>query len=129
MRIEEYFDSIKSAVDNCSVIRSSNLNYDKRATYEGFIRGELYFIDDSILSFREFIDVEVTIERLMYVYQYMNPSKSLIFRYDNSGHHKELDLSTYPHHRHEGSEENVLASPAPDLATVLNEVETMTQIL
>ena len=92
MRIETYFDSLKNTIDNCSVIQSSNVNYDKRATYEGFIRGELYFIDDSILSFREFVDAETTVERLMYVYHFMDSSKSLIVRYDNSGHHKNLNM-------------------------------------
>ena len=53
MRIETYFDSLKNIIDNCSVIQSSNVNYDKRATYEGFLRGELYFIDDSILFARK----------------------------------------------------------------------------
>jgi hypothetical protein len=35
---------------------------------------------------------------------------------------KRLNLSTYPHHKHQGSEDNVLACEAPDLATVLIEI-------
>jgi len=32
--------------------------------------------------------------------------KKLIFRYDSTGHRKELGLPAYPHHKHEGREDN-----------------------
>jgi hypothetical protein len=48
-----------------------SITYDKRSTHEGFIRGEVYFVDASILHLREFVDVETAVERLLYVYQYM----------------------------------------------------------
>jgi hypothetical protein len=50
------------------------------------------------------------------------------FRYDNTGHHRKLLLPTYPHHKHEGSEDIVTASSAPDLPTVLAEVEASVQL-
>ncbi|GJQ51057.1 MAG: DUF6516 family protein [Candidatus Kuenenia stuttgartiensis] len=59
-------------------------------------------MDSSILHWREFVDVEITADRLMYVYQYMDSSDRIVFRYDNTGHHKKLNLSTHPHHKHEG---------------------------
>jgi hypothetical protein len=58
----------------------------------------------------------------------MNSSGALIFRYDNTGHHKKLGLPTYPHHKHEGSEENVIASSAPTLADVLQEIELLVEL-
>ncbi len=128
MRIEVYFQQIRDIIDACSVVQSSNVTYDKRGTYEGFIRGELYLVDGSVLHLREFVDVETTIDRLMYVYQYMDAAKALVFRYDNTGHHKKLNLPTYPHHKHEGSEDNVVASTAPILADVLKEVEMLVQL-
>lgn len=128
MQIEAYFQRVRDVIEACPVVQSSNVTYDKRGTYEGFIRGELYFIDDSVLNLREFVDVETTIDRLMYVYQYMDATKTLVFRYDNTGHHKKLNLPTYPHHKHEGSEDNIVASPAPVLAAVLNEVEMLVQL-
>lgn len=64
----------------------------------------------------------------MYTYQYMSVTRTLIFRYDNTGHHKQLNLPTYPHHKHESSEENIVASPAPDLAAVLSEIERVVQL-
>ena len=52
----------------------------------------------------------------------------MVFRYDNSGHHRELGLPTFPHHKHDGSEGNVVSSVAPDLATVLDEIEALVQL-
>lgn len=128
MRIEAYFQQIRETIEACLILQSSNITYDKRGTHEGFVHGELYFADGSTLHLREFIDVETHINRLMYVYQYMSASKTLIFRYDNTGHHKKLNLPTYPHHKHEGVQNNIVASPAPELAIVLNEIERLVKL-
>ena len=128
MRIETYFQHIQDALTACRVLQVSNITYDKRGTHEGFLRGEICFVDGSVLHFRETVDTELTIDRLMYVYQYMTAMKALVFRYDNTGHHKRLNLSTYPHHKHDGSEENVIASTAPDLFAILREVESLVQL-
>ncbi len=55
----------------------------------------------------------------------MAPAEALIFRYDNTGHHKKLGLSTYPHHKHDGSEAHVIASGAPELSDILREIELL----
>jgi hypothetical protein len=127
LQIEAYFRQIRKAIDACPVIQAFNLTYDKRSTYEGFVRGEVYFVDGSVLHVREFVDVEVTSDRLTYVYHYMDSTQQLVFRYDNTGHHRQLDLSTYPHHKHDGREDKVTTSPAPDLSAVLNEIEELIQ--
>lgn len=128
MRIEVYFQRLRETIDACPAVRSFNVTYDKRGSYEGFIRGEVYFADDSILHLREFVDAEFDADRLTYAYQYMDPTRKLVFRYDNTGHHKKLNLPTYPHHKHEGSEHNVVVSPAPDLSAVLSEIETLVEL-
>jgi Family of unknown function (DUF6516) len=128
LRIEAYFQQLRDLVDACPVVQSSSITYDKRSTHEGFIRGEIYFVDGSVLHLREFVDVETTVERLLYVYQYMDARKQLRFRYDNTGHHKQLNLPTYPHHKHDGSDQQVIPALAPDLAAVLSEVETLVQL-
>lgn len=74
---------------------------------------------------REFVDVESGIERLAYAYQYMSRDQKLVFRYDNSGHHRSLNLPTYPHHKHEGNEDHVIAALPQNLSTVLGEIETL----
>jgi hypothetical protein len=85
-------------------------------------------VDASVLHLREFVDVETDVERLLYVYQYMDARQQLWFRYDNTGHHKQLNLPTYPHHKHEGSDKQIVPSSAPDLAAILGEIETLVQL-
>ena len=108
MRIETYFRQIEKIIAACPVIQLSNVTYEKRGTHEGFIRGELCFVDGSAFYLREFVDVEMTPDRLMYAYQFIDPSQKLVFRYDNTGHHKKLGLATYPHHKHDGLETRVI---------------------
>jgi hypothetical protein len=110
------------------VAQSHTSTYEKRGTHEGFIRGEIIFVDESVLHFREFVDVELAIERLLYVYQYMSPDQRLVFRYDNTGHHKRLNLTTYPHHKHDGAEETIIPLKAPVLNDVLSEIEAFIEL-
>ena len=123
MRIEAYFHSIQDVVTTCPVVRSTRLMFDKRSSYEGFIRGEIFFVDDSILHIREYVTTESDPDRLAYAYQYMKSGVVLILRYDNTGHHRKLKLPTYPHHKHDGAEDRVVQSSAPTLAGVLSEIE------
>ncbi len=116
LRIENYFERVRQTLDACLIIQSFNVAYDKRGSYEGFIHGQVYFLDGSILHLREYVDVETTLDRIVYAYQYMTSDEQLVFRYDNTGHHKKQKLSTYPHHKHAGSGDNVIESTAPDLA-------------
>lgn len=122
MLIEDYFGQFREVIEACSLAESFNLIPEKRSSYRGFIRGQINFTDGSILYLREFVNVETTISREMYSYQYMDASNNLIFRYDNVEHHKKLNLPNYPHHKHDGSEENVISSNAPMLADVLSEI-------
>ena len=128
MRINGYFRQIQKIVESSSIVQLSSVTLEKRGTHEGFIRGKLQFLDESNLYWREFVDVELTIDRLMYVYQYMDSSDKLVFRYDNSGHHRKLKLSTYPHHKHEGSKDNIVSSASLDLANVLKEIELLVNL-
>lgn len=125
MLIEEYFQQLREVIEACKVVQSFNFNPEKRSDFQGFIVGEITFANGSVLYWREFADVKTIIERGMYSYQYMNAMKDLIFRYDNARHHKKLNLPNYPHHKHEGSEDNIVSSNAPMLADVLNEIERL----
>jgi hypothetical protein len=125
LRIENYFERVHQILQACLIIQSFNVAYDKRGSHEGFIHGQVHFLDGSILYVREYVDVETTLDRLVYAYQYMASDEQLVFRYDNTGHHKKLKLYTYPHHKHAGSVDNVIESTAPDLAAVLKEIESL----
>lgn len=123
MLIERYFEFLQAAVVACPLVQTFRLAYDKRGTYEGFIRGEVHFPDGSTLHIREFVDTEQGVDRLTYVYQYLDPALNLVFRYDNTGHHRRLGLASYPDHKHDGSESSVVSSMAPGLADVLREIQ------
>lgn len=125
MLINEYFQQIKNLIEACPIVHSYNLMTDDRSLYLGFIRGELYFFDGSLLHIREFVNVKSGVERGKYTYQYMGIFNKLIFRYDNAPHHQELNLPNYPHHKHVASEDNIISSDAPSLADVIKEIEEL----
>ena len=99
------------------------LETEARVDYIGFIRGIVYFQDGTILHIREFVDVELSIDRGKYSYQYMDQDDRLIFRYDNAPHHQKLNISTFPHHKHKQQENNIVASDAPFLKEICQEIE------
>ncbi|MBI3797690.1 MAG: hypothetical protein HY268_12085 [Deltaproteobacteria bacterium] len=119
--IEDYFRQVETLIAAAGIVHSSSLTYDKRSTSIGFIRGEIYFLDSSLLHLREFVNVEHGIERYMYAYHYQRPDGTLVFRYDNSPHFP--TLSTFPHHKHEASETNVVAASPLDLQAILAEIQ------
>lgn len=123
MLIELYFQEVHDLIESYEIVESFNIDYEKRGFYEGFIRGIIHFKDNSLLYLREFVYVEIIIDRKMYSYQYMDAENTLIFRYDNTEHHRKLNLPNFPHHKHDGREDNVLSSDAPFLADVLKEIE------
>ena len=59
-----------------------------------FAEGRVVFYTDDVLEFTE----SITPERRRYRYQYLKVDGSLIFRYDNVPHHREIH--TFPDHKH-----------------------------
>ena len=63
---------------------------DLRSRTVGFIKGKIFFQNGSYLHFREYIDVQIKIEKLAYSFHYQKSDGSLIFRYDNAIHKRLL---------------------------------------
>lgn len=124
--IEDYFREIVALINGDVSIQGASVTYDKRTPYVGFLRGSLHFSDGSALHVREYINVQDAIDRYMYVYQYQSPKGILLFRYDNSPHFPHLP--TFPHHKHVGSETNVVAANPMDLRAVLYEVHSLLEL-
>ena len=124
MLIDDYFQVIHETIETCPAVHSSDVTYDKRTSYQGFIKGVILILDNSTLHFREFVDVETDVELYMYAYHYQRGNQ-FIFRYDNTEHHRRLKLATFPHHKHDRDEANVIVASAPTLAAVLAEIETL----
>lgn len=123
MLIENYFTKIRNILSSFSIIQRFELETDNRTENLGFIRGNIYFKDGSLLHIGEYVDVEIVIERGKYTYQYMSKEGNLIFRYDNAPHHQKLNLSTFPHHKHDRHEDNIVESKAPLLEDICQEIE------
>ncbi len=103
-------------------VQSPDVSLEKRGELVGFIRGEVSFEEGaSLLFFRELIDMRLPVERVMYAYHYQKVDGTLIFRYDNTAHHK--SVPTFPHHKH--GINGVMNSDVPSLEDVLREIESL----
>jgi len=120
--IEQYFQSMLDLLASLPFVESSNVNLEKRGDLIGFIRGEVEFNDgSSLLFFRELMDLSPPLQKIMYAYHYQEADGTLIFRYDNTAHHK--SVGTFPHHKH--AADGVAESDAPSLEQVLREIENL----
>lgn len=124
--VNRYFQSLLDLLSASPIVRSSDITLDTRSEFVAFIRGNIYFTDDSQLHFRELVDVEFNINRIAYAYHYQKNDSTLIFRYDNTPHFPRLPNA--PHHKHDKDETNVVSANVPDLAIVLIEIEAIVPI-
>lgn len=115
--IEAYFEEIESIISFFKNIRSYDLNKKVYSEKKGLIRGKIVFEDESCLYFTEVKDVDLS-EKIKYRYQYMNKDENLVFRYDNSPHHK--SIKTFPHHKH--LDKRIVESNEVNLGLVLLEI-------
>lgn len=122
--IEAYVQILSNAIAASPITSTFNITLDKRTPQVGLIRGEAHFVDGSRLHFRELVEAQAnaTICR-MYSYHYQDANTALVFRYDDTPHHP--NLSTFPHHKHDGGESNVIAATATALTDVLREIEAL----
>lgn len=119
--IQAYFNRIKSLIDRYAstlFVVESTLNFETRPGEQGYVTGELLYVDGSRLHFREFLDgAEGAVEKLMYTYHYQNAKNALIFRYDNARHRPLLSSLEHKHNI-----DGIRLEPAPALEDVLSEV-------
>ncbi len=123
MLIENYFERIRTFLKKSPIIKIFELETEKRTDTLGLIRGNVTFIDGLRLYIREFVEVEMSIDRGKYSYQYINQNGDLIFRYDNAPHHQKLNLPSFSHHKHDRQEDKIITSKAPFLEEVFQEIE------
>ncbi len=117
--ITKYFIDFEIVLENYKhIVESRTINTQIFSEEKGLIEGELVFIDGSLMSFLEVVDIHKK-QKNKYKYHYMTIEKELIFRYDNAQHHK--GLINFPHHKHIGNE--ILDSLEVDFETVLKEIE------
>ena len=98
-------------------ILSFNFSVDSRSNYIGFIQGNLEFIQGNCLLFKEYVDLQESVEKLSYSFHYQDSENKLIFRYDNAKHKPDLG---YTNHKH--IENKIIPSQIPDIEQVILEI-------
>jgi hypothetical protein len=96
---------------------SFNFSVDSRSDYVGFIQGNLEFSQGSRLFFKEYIDLQESIEKLSYSFHYQDHENNLIFRYDNAKHKPDLG---YTNHKH--IQNKIIESEIPNIEQVILEI-------
>lgn len=114
-----YLERLQATLQLSPFVHDVEISIDDRDEI-WFLRGDVYFIDNSRLHFRELHVRKGEPYKKAYSYHYQNADENLIFRYDNAPHYP--DLVTAPHHKHRGENDVISASP-PDLEEVLKEIE------
>lgn len=121
MVIQRYFSEIRSTIEHyaaTSYVLTTDINFESRPGDQGYLHGSVYFIDGSILHFKEFLDgTNTLVEKLTYSYHYQDANRNLIFRYDNAAHKPALPFSEHKH-----LPQQILPAPAPMLADVFTEI-------
>jgi hypothetical protein len=121
--IDAYFASLLQTVAASPAVISSSITLDQRSAYIGLVRGDVYFLDGSVLHVREFVNTQSGVDRYMYVFHYQRADGAQVFRYDNTDHYPELP--TAPHHKHLAEGIPPQSTTPPDLALVLKEIELL----
>lgn len=120
MKPGEYLESLLRLIAHHPMIVAWDCSKDVRTAREGFLKARLTFIDGSWLEFREFVNCsESEPKKYAYAYHYQKGDE-LIFRYDNTPHHPQLE--SFPHHKHARTG-LVLPCIEPNLTVVLEEIE------
>jgi len=124
LNIDDYIAEVKEIIHFYSIVASYNLNIDRKTSEIAFISGKIYFRDESILDFKEFVEsTELGVEKYKYGYNYRFGS-NIIFRYDNAPDPSARELKSFPHHKHTKGNK-LIESRQVKLKDVLEEIETI----
>lgn len=117
----DYLQSILTLLSESPFVHEPVVNADDRDEV-WFVRADVHFIDNSLLHFRELFVKQEKPFKKAYAYHYQRADGTIVFRYDNAPHFP--NLPTAPNHKHVG-ETDVIAADAPDLQSVLKEIEAI----
>jgi len=119
--LADYLASVDKTLRGSPFVNEFQTQHEDRGEV-WFLRVNVYFIDNSLLHFRELFVGQENPFKKTYIYHYQRADGTIVFRYDNARHFP--NLSTAPHHKHIGETE-VVAADAPDLESVLKEIEAI----
>ena len=117
MKCRKYCSQIESIIGDCPIVTHFSIDYDEIDAEVWYLKGMLELIDGSILYFFEFVEIpDNAPNRLKYKYHWQSENGTLIKRWDNVPHHRNVD--TFPHHMHD--DEGVHAFKAVDLKIIID---------
>jgi len=126
MVIQEYCADIEAAVALSPVIRDI-LEVKTRITEcGGYVRMKLALVNNDMAELFECFSVDEAMRNIVtekYSYHWQSSVGEIRKRWDNAPHHREID--TYPHHVHDGSEDNVKSGRMVgmvEIVSLLNEL-------
>lgn len=120
--LKKFVEEIDAAITSSPIVLSSNIQKYFGPHNTVYLKGSLTLVDSSVLDIAIFITKShntLVIDK--YRLHYMNSNQDMIFRYDNSPHHAEID--TYPHHKHLPG--RVVRATMPSLTDVLYEISAI----
>ena len=119
MPLRDYVATLQALIAAIPFVTATSFSYEERPPSAALIKGNILFADDSQLDFREFLIFQPTVQVIKYAYNYRK-GDHLIFRYDNASDPAARNLSSFPLHKHIGSD--ILATEKPSLEMVLKEI-------
>ena len=81
------------------------------------VKGEIIFLDESALFFKEYLDLRYRIDKKSYSFHYQDLNAKLLFRYDNALHKPALKFNE---HKHIGDQ--IIFADIPNIADILGEI-------
>ena len=121
--IQKFVAEIEKTIDSSSIVLLSNIQkYFGPGEETVYLKGQITIIDSSTLEISIF--ATKSREKLYidkYRLHYRNNVGQMLFRYDNSPHHPEID--SYPHHKHTPAK--IRPSNIPSIKDILNEISAI----
>lgn len=121
--IRKLVSEIEKTIDSSSIVLSSSIQkFFGPGEETVYLKGHVTIIDSSILEIALFaIESAGTLSLDKYRLHYMNSAGQMLFRYDNSPHHPEID--SHPHHKH--TPDKIGPSNIPSINDVLKEISAV----
>ena len=120
-QVGDYFDRLfLTALASPQVKRVEKVRQEEDATGQmGFIRYRLTLSNDDLLELTERLEVQVRASVVTkYRHHWQDRTGRLIKRWDNAPHHPHVP--SFPHHLHDGAEDNVVEHPPIDALQILH---------
>ncbi|MFC1496189.1 DUF6516 family protein [Candidatus Margulisiibacteriota bacterium] len=122
MEIKDYYKRILAFCADTPLIINFHLDFEEIDINVGYFSGLINLVDGSNLHISEFVEISgKEIKRPKYRYHWQKSNPSVIARWDNAPHYKNLKSS--PDHLHK--DDKVIDSEKKDLFKVLSEIEKL----